>query len=426
MAVLSTLNGDVQSLMDAYLWEAINLDAPTWWLHPIFMTLWSDKGAFEQICEAAPQLTFAPGLAEVLDSPTPPTLEYFRSLPTVINSEWRKHWAIYVHIYELEGRKPRLYLGSATAQRGATPRLDTYEKATGPTLPRFVKKAIAQGFRKTRTALLAWSDIAPPGIFPKARQRYYGIEGIFQMLFFASIFNKYESEWIDLMPWCREDVEWEPLCSHISLNERGKGDFDLSSEVLESMEAARRKSKAIKNRESSQKHKVARAIREKTSLQRTKASGKHMCHICNKSFTKPYLLKRHNGCAAHKRNVLLVARGGVVKTSSQALHTRKYGANARATHRFYCDTCEKPFGRRIHLDRHFDTIKHHNAAERADADLLKHDPEDDNDVASDSDEDDEDLDTDLDDAHDPDADRDGFDAEALGTDLDGFQVSDGD
>ncbi|KAH6214549.1 hypothetical protein HBI42_137100 [Parastagonospora nodorum] len=411
MAVLSTLNGDVQSLMDAYLWGTIHLDAPIWWLHPMFMTLWDDEDAFDQICEAAPSLTFAPGLREVLDSPTPPTLEYFRSLPEVVRSEWRKHWVIYAHIYEHEGRKPRLYIGSATAQRGATPRLAVYEKTIAQTLPRFVKKAITQGFRKTRTALLAWSDIPLPGVFLKARQRYLGIEGIFQMLFFASIFDKYEPEWADFMPWCRKDVEWEPLCSHVSLSECGKGDFSLSTEELEFLHAIRlknrRRQKNLDNLRYRVKWKASRPSQRRANRLAVKATRKHECTTCKMTFGCQSELTAHLRRGLHKNNVEKLARGEPIGPKPEAVRRAKLMARNVAQRRFHCDVCDHDFQNKDNLNKHYLTARHSKAAAIADAEL-----------------DNPDLDYESDSGSD--ADRDELDAEALDTDLDDFQVSDED
>ena len=32
-----------------------------------------------------------------------------------------------------------------------------------------------------------------------------------------------------MVPWSRETVQWQPLCSHVSLSECSPGDFDASS-----------------------------------------------------------------------------------------------------------------------------------------------------------------------------------------------------
>jgi hypothetical protein len=357
MAVLSTLRGDesalLQSHLDNLLWDAINRDSPTWFLHPINKTVFNERSILDDFSASSP-FKFAPGLIEALGFDTPPSVQWLKSLPAPNMTALVKHWGIYVHIYEKDGRTPRLYIGSGTdAYEGVGHRLACYD--TGRAIPRHIRIALKQGFRKTCTRLLATSQSPPAGLMHKSRQRYLGIEGIFQMIFFASFKDKMEASWIASVPWAREDVGWLPLCSHISLSERARGDLDLPLEVLEELAA---------------NHKVSRAEMEKASLNNTREAGKHKCSVCGgRPFTKPYLLKRHYRTQAHKRNVALVGRGGVVKVSAAALTARKLTIKAKETKRFYCSTCDKPFGRAIHLECHYNTKKHAHNATIADAEL---------------------------------------------------------
>lgn len=57
-------------------------------------------------------LEFAPGLLQVLRSPTPPTISYFKTLSLRLD----KLWAVYLLVLEHEdpARLPRIYIGSGT------------------------------------------------------------------------------------------------------------------------------------------------------------------------------------------------------------------------------------------------------------------------------------------------------------------------
>lgn len=70
----------LQELVDGYTWCTVTAEAPDWYTCPIFKTLLGDEETFQQICSAT-QLSFAPSLLQVLESPSPPSLDYFRSLP---------------------------------------------------------------------------------------------------------------------------------------------------------------------------------------------------------------------------------------------------------------------------------------------------------------------------------------------------------
>jgi hypothetical protein len=408
MAVLSTLNiatGGLEDAMDARVFDAVHLDAPIWWLHPVFKAAFGNVDAFNHVCKATP-ITYAAGLNAVLEGAAPPSLEFFRSLPAIVPSQWRKHWAVYVHIYELDGRKPRLYIGSATAEVGAMARFNSYESGRG-NLPRFVQRALAQGFEKTHSAALCWSNTPVPGLALKARQRYLGVEGIFQMVFFATIFNNFEPEWIDFVPWCREDVEWEPLCSHVSFSECGKGDFNLSVEDLERLHAAKlagkRRRKSDKDRRYRIKYKVSRAAKQKAARLAVIASGKHTCNTCQKSYGTGRDLDIHVAGREHKKIVTKIANGASLAEARQpnARSRRMAKLNARsvAQKRFYCTICDHAYKNRDNLDKHYLTKKHRDNAAVKDAELIADDFED---LDSDLSDTESDSDTDMDDVHDGD------------------------
>jgi len=387
MAVLSKL----QAAIDTRVLDAIQLDAPTWFLHPFHKAVFGDLDVFEETCNATP-LTFAEGLFEILHSPTPPSIEYFKSLPAVVPKEWSNHWVVYIHIYEMEGRRPRIYIGSATRAIGAACRLREHNNPDSGALPRFVKAALAQGFTKTHTALLCWSKKPVPGLQPKARLRYLGIEGVFQMLFFASIFNKYEPEWVDSTPWCREDVEWLPLCSHISFNEscvraEDANQLGLSFEALEEVAAGRAEHRKLKQRRKDQvyraNHREAIKVRHSAGRQARKASGKYYCTPCKKVFSDSTKLKLHLGKGYHKKRVAKIANGESLEPSARQRRTAKLFARVVEEKRHYCDICEKAFQRDSALRKHFGTKIHIKNATDADAALVAIDDTDDSAAESD-------------------------------------------
>lgn len=217
-------------------------------------------------------------------------------------------WAIYAHIYEEAGRKPSLYIGSATAENGARSRLRKYESTTVKK-PRFIEAAIKQGFVKTHTTLLAWSRIPRARHIYRARQRYLGVESVFQMLFFACIFNSYEPEWIDFMPWCREDVEWEPLCSYVSFSEcvQNPNLLSLDFEALEKLHvfklAQKKATRSEKNRRYRVKHPAKRAERQRARTKKVIASRQYECKTCDKAWATPSELKIHVDSCRHKIRV---------------------------------------------------------------------------------------------------------------------------
>ena len=99
-------------------------------------------------------LVFAPGLFEVLRAATPPTIAYFKTLPT---SDYRL-WAIYAIVLEKAGSRPRLYIGSGTGSRdGVHTRLLQYDNLGA--LPRYVSSSIDEGYTIVHEGLLCWIPI---------------------------------------------------------------------------------------------------------------------------------------------------------------------------------------------------------------------------------------------------------------------------
>jgi hypothetical protein len=66
-----------------------------------------------EVCMLGWLFTFAPGLLEVLNSQTPPTIAYFKSLPL----QTVRLWARYVLVPENAGSRPKIYIGCDTESR---------------------------------------------------------------------------------------------------------------------------------------------------------------------------------------------------------------------------------------------------------------------------------------------------------------------
>jgi hypothetical protein len=77
--------------------------------NPIFSKVLSSQDIVEQFLASA-SLAFAPGLFEVLQISAPPTIAWFKSLPSGDN----KRWAIYLLVLEKPFCRPQIYIGSGT------------------------------------------------------------------------------------------------------------------------------------------------------------------------------------------------------------------------------------------------------------------------------------------------------------------------
>jgi hypothetical protein len=101
---------------------------------------------------ASHPVEFAAGLNEVLQSETPPTVDYFTTLPDVAF----KGWGIYLIVLGKPGELYRVYIGSATnTDRGLLARWHEYDQDTG--LPKYYKASLAEGFTVVHRGLLCWT-----------------------------------------------------------------------------------------------------------------------------------------------------------------------------------------------------------------------------------------------------------------------------
>lgn len=93
-----------------------------------------------------------------------------------------------------------------------------------------IKLAIEDGYIYSHVGLLFWAPIPSSECVPKARVRFVAMEAMFCQILFAMTETVVDiSYWV---PWKREDVVWEPLCSHTPLIECPPGDHNLSDTEL--------------------------------------------------------------------------------------------------------------------------------------------------------------------------------------------------
>ncbi|KAM0548628.1 hypothetical protein ACHAO7_006539 [Fusarium culmorum] len=186
------------------------------------------------------------------------------------------------------------------------------------------------------------------------------IEGFFQMIFFACRPTKADPLWVTHVPWSRGSVSWQPLCSHIALNEVGKGDHNLSSADLLLIESNRKQRKNENKRRSTERNKQAVILQNKRTIAKARATGRFRCKICDKNFPSQFALDRHCGASPHKRNVKKLAAGIPIAPSVNTLRSSATRAKAKANRQWYCKICDHLSDSRGHLERHYKSQTHIN------------------------------------------------------------------
>lgn len=227
-------------------WTCLN-DTPVTQKHLYFDHFITSQAVLEEIASAA-SLFFAPGLFEALEATAPPTIQYFKTLPT----EPTKSWAVYLLILEKPNHRPRIYIGSGTSSRsGVYGRFYQYDHQV--TLPTHVEKALDEGYTIVHKGLLCWASIPTASLQPRIRLLFLAVEATLSFAFWAMRTTENDYGMAHICPWpvniidAPDSFEYDGCCSHCCLSEGTVGDFEFSAEELEAQAIQRKENNANKN-----------------------------------------------------------------------------------------------------------------------------------------------------------------------------------
>jgi hypothetical protein len=87
-----------------------------------------NQGALQALCTKL-DVKFTPDLLDALDSDTPPTIEWFKTVPQADITTNGKRWGIYVVVLEKDGCRHKVHIGSGTeSKEGIRCRMRQYER----------------------------------------------------------------------------------------------------------------------------------------------------------------------------------------------------------------------------------------------------------------------------------------------------------
>lgn len=230
-----------------YVWTCLT-DTPSNQKNSFFARFLTSFAVIEELASKA-SLVFAPGLLEVFQSVTPPTIQFFKSLPTEHVHSSIVRWGIYVIVLEKSGCRPRIIIGSGTnSSRGVKARLNQYDD--GAYLPVYVKTSLDAGFTIVYKGLLCWMPNPRPVNVPVFRLLMFALEATLSYMFWAMRTPSGADYGMShVCVWDRQTMEYDGLCSHCALNEGIRGNFEMTADELEAyaveMEEKRLALKAI-------------------------------------------------------------------------------------------------------------------------------------------------------------------------------------
>ena len=325
---------NIRELVDEYLFELINLDAPDWYISHAHRCVLNAPDAPNV------EVKFAPGLLDVLEADAPPSFDYFTSLPRPDG----KHWGVYAFTMTKEGYEPALCIGSGTnAKQGYKSRIAHYYDKKHPTLPSNVRKFHDKGYDMAHIGLLCWSDIPAATVKPRIRQRFLALEGTFTNLFYSAVPTDKDALWVDLMPWQRNDIAWLPLNSHSAFREKA-ADLTLTPLELFHADESRRQ----------RDHVVHAGVQL-----RARESKRFHCDECDKDYADQYNLDEHLQTALHRDQVdINIGLKTKKPRHSRYDSQRNSSASVKQSKKHYCKPCDKSFPRPSKLTNHLNGNKH--------------------------------------------------------------------
>ncbi|KAH3913990.1 hypothetical protein HBH56_096970 [Parastagonospora nodorum] len=308
---------DIQALILHATWLCLSVPD---WINPRFRVLFP---AYDSLAALFPQLglTFVDGLFDAVQGSSPPSVDWFLSLPDTVPT---KLWGVYVLVLK-KRRRYAVYIGSGSDSKKAGVRARLLQHKNRSVEPSRVRDAKNQGYKQIHAALLCHCPMPAPAHVPAFRTALVAIEAAFHLLLWP-MYNRKKKYGFPPGPWSRDDYEWAGLSSHNPLTEGvivGVDDLDFTAEQLEFMAAIALQRKREVRREWDAKQKAERSPEEHREFLDYKA-------VCNKR--------------SQPKNL---ARG------------KRYVEEQR----FHCSPCDKSFATRFGLDRHTATPRHQSVVD---------------------------------------------------------------
>ncbi|KAK4951845.1 carbamoyl-phosphate synthase (glutamine-hydrolyzing) cpa2 [Elasticomyces elasticus] len=353
---------NVMVLMLWLCWAALSLSSVAV-KATAYAVVFPTEKVLERLLHAA-NVSFAPGLLDVLQSTTPPTIAFFKTLPT----EFAKRWAVYLLVLEKLGCRPKIYVGSGTqVVKGVKGRLDQYDNEQS--LPQYVQAALDEGFTITFKGLLCWMPIPAFAQVYAYRGLILTLETALAAVLWAMRSKVKHYGMPAVCHWTLSELEYDGCCSHNPLMEgiTGVNPEELTAEQL-TIVARIRAEKQDEVRKYMAKAQAEFRERmgadhmaeiKKRSNDKIEESGKYACNPCNHAFRDAHALAEHKLTEKHLNKV-----AGITKERKQPRDKRRQDQN-RAEKRYYCGTCDYSATQKQGLDKHLVTPRHLKKVEKA-------------------------------------------------------------
>lgn len=313
----------------AQTWKC--LCVPTTMKQSIFRKVFFNEDVLFEIASSA-DIMFCPGLLDVVQSPTPPDISFFKNVPP----KYLGVWGIYCLVLEKAGCTPVVYIGEGSEKsEGIRSRWRNYDnphtKANRKLLPSKVREFLDDGYKITHKGTLAYYRIPDFKDRPRIRVLNYAVEAMFSFAFWTMFSKTKDYQIGSCCLWDRKTITYGGLCSHSSLNDPVRAKLNLTPKELKELEAEAKIAEQYGSRHNSYYH---------ISLARNRLTKELYCHVCGVAFARRSRQLEHNKTPGHIRCVKLASEGQVEK--------------------FRCEPCDQGFPTFEALRSHQKTSAHMN------------------------------------------------------------------
>lgn len=305
------------------------------------------------------RFSFAANLSSTLLSPSPPTIAWFKTLPT----KAKDLWGVYVIVLEKSGCRPRIYIGSSTGMaNGIATRLRDYTYRER--MPLYVGMSVDKGYTITHKGLLCWLNTPPPVLRLPTRSLILLLECTFSLVLWAMHSREKTYGMPNLLSWSVDAFQYDGCCGHVCIWELIQGeDEGLTAAQIAAKEAAmdiRRKEQdkearlryyAKRNAADFEGWRMRKNVQIKKSNEKVKASGKWACRPCDLKFHSKSALDRHKKRASH------ISKVTGVKVYKHPTEKRR-ADRVKAAKEHHCSACNSSLASASALSKHENGPRH--------------------------------------------------------------------
>ncbi|KAI4708599.1 hypothetical protein J4E89_006655 [Alternaria sp. Ai002NY15] len=365
MPSMPSTPSSITTLDEYFIWLVWTLlsDTPNSIKNPKLDSIMPSIEALENLLNAS-HLTVSDDLVEVLQAPTPPSIEWLKSLPSMATNAW----GIYLLVLEKPFCRPLVYVGSGTnSKRGLNVRLYNYE--SGTSLPVRVEDALNEGYVIASKGVLCSCPLPLLSSRFPLRGLCLLVEAVFAVVF-SALEDRTKTYNLPLLcPWHVDTFEYDGLCTHSSISEGIRGEAEHLDVVQKLFPQVNDNKTDAEKNETLAKENAERETRiaeqnAKLLEQKAKRAAESIKGCTERKRIRYYNFKAvdFEGWQAWRRGYNQTQALKPELAGQKKVQLQNFYANNRASGKFRCEPCDINFPGKYQFDFHNKSQDHADVA----------------------------------------------------------------